>query len=205
MARKSMSQTKREEDKVAENATNKRKWEGNHNGSLIQQNKGHKVPRAYTTRPINKKAYVGSLPLSDVIIGIDWLSMYHAMIVYAKKIVHIPWGEKTLIVNGDRSNQGNETPRAPYRLAHSEMKELSEQLQELFDEGFIRPSSSPLVSFVLVDRKRLVNSKVHRLSELTSYLRSRLTQLRVREEREIQRRHSELKYGHYEFQLCHSV
>ncbi|GJV76360.1 putative reverse transcriptase domain-containing protein [Tanacetum coccineum] len=33
--------------------------------------------------------------------------------------------------------------RAPYRLASSEMKELSEQLQELSDKGFIRPSSSP--------------------------------------------------------------
>ncbi|GKG03678.1 hypothetical protein Tco_0311314, partial [Tanacetum coccineum] len=33
--------------------------------------------------------------------------------------------------------------RAPYRLAPSEMKELSEQLQELSDKGFIRPSSSP--------------------------------------------------------------
>ncbi|GJY39611.1 putative reverse transcriptase domain-containing protein [Tanacetum coccineum] len=33
--------------------------------------------------------------------------------------------------------------RAPYRLAPSEMKELSEKLQELFDKGFIRPSSSP--------------------------------------------------------------
>nr|GEU57623.1 reverse transcriptase domain-containing protein [Tanacetum cinerariifolium] len=33
--------------------------------------------------------------------------------------------------------------RAPYRLAPSEMKELSDQLQELFDKGFIRPSSSP--------------------------------------------------------------
>nr|GEW46579.1 reverse transcriptase domain-containing protein [Tanacetum cinerariifolium] len=30
--------------------------------------------------------------------------------------------------------------QAPYRLAPSEMKELSEQLQELFDKGFIRPS-----------------------------------------------------------------
>ncbi|GKB67947.1 hypothetical protein Tco_0929359 [Tanacetum coccineum] len=57
MARKSMSQTERQEDKVAENASNKRKWEGNHNGSSSQQNKGHKVPRAHTTRPINKKAY----------------------------------------------------------------------------------------------------------------------------------------------------
>ncbi|GJU99955.1 putative reverse transcriptase domain-containing protein [Tanacetum coccineum] len=33
--------------------------------------------------------------------------------------------------------------RAPYRLAPSEMKELSEQLQELSNKGFIRPSSSP--------------------------------------------------------------
>ncbi|GKE90048.1 putative reverse transcriptase domain-containing protein, partial [Tanacetum coccineum] len=33
--------------------------------------------------------------------------------------------------------------RAPYRLAPFEMKELSEQLQELSDKGFIRPSSSP--------------------------------------------------------------
>nr|GEV41699.1 putative reverse transcriptase domain-containing protein [Tanacetum cinerariifolium] len=33
--------------------------------------------------------------------------------------------------------------RAPYRLAPSEMKELSEQLQELSDKGFIRPSSLP--------------------------------------------------------------
>nr|GEY07999.1 putative reverse transcriptase domain-containing protein [Tanacetum cinerariifolium] len=33
--------------------------------------------------------------------------------------------------------------QAPYRLAPSEMKELSDQLQELSDKGFIRPSSLP--------------------------------------------------------------
>nr|GEW05771.1 putative reverse transcriptase domain-containing protein [Tanacetum cinerariifolium] len=33
--------------------------------------------------------------------------------------------------------------RAPYRLAPFEMKELSNQLHELSDKGFIRPSSSP--------------------------------------------------------------
>nr|GEW14907.1 putative reverse transcriptase domain-containing protein [Tanacetum cinerariifolium] len=32
---------------------------------------------------------------------------------------------------------------APYRLARSEMKELSDQLKELSEKGFIRPSSSP--------------------------------------------------------------
>ncbi|GKG59438.1 hypothetical protein Tco_0605089, partial [Tanacetum coccineum] len=31
--------------------------------------------------------------------------------------------------------------QAPYRLAPSEMKELSEQLKELSEKGFIRPSS----------------------------------------------------------------
>ncbi|GJS83313.1 hypothetical protein Tco_0749854 [Tanacetum coccineum] len=39
--------------------------------------------------------------------------------------------------------------RAPYRLAPSEMKELSEQLQELSDKGIIRPSSSPWGASVL--------------------------------------------------------
>ncbi|GJR19996.1 hypothetical protein Tco_0968523 [Tanacetum coccineum] len=33
--------------------------------------------------------------------------------------------------------------RAPYRLTSSELQELSTQLQELFDKGFIKPSSSP--------------------------------------------------------------
>nr|GFB82715.1 reverse transcriptase domain-containing protein [Tanacetum cinerariifolium] len=58
-----MSQTERQEEEVVENASNKRKWESKHNGSLSQQNKGHKVPRAHTAWPINKKAYAGSLPL----------------------------------------------------------------------------------------------------------------------------------------------
>nr|GFB00822.1 putative reverse transcriptase domain-containing protein [Tanacetum cinerariifolium] len=40
--------------------------------------------------------------------------------------------------------------RALYRLALSEMKELSEQLQELFEKGFIRPSSSPWGAPVLL-------------------------------------------------------
>ncbi|GKC07122.1 putative reverse transcriptase domain-containing protein [Tanacetum coccineum] len=40
--------------------------------------------------------------------------------------------------------------RAHYRLAPFEMKELSEQLQELSDKGFIRPSSSPWGAPVLL-------------------------------------------------------
>ncbi|GKD51323.1 putative reverse transcriptase domain-containing protein, partial [Tanacetum coccineum] len=44
--------------------------------------------------------------------------------------------------------------RAPYRLAPSEMKELSEQLKELSDKGFIRPSSSPWGDPVLFVKKK---------------------------------------------------
>ncbi|GJU84361.1 putative reverse transcriptase domain-containing protein [Tanacetum coccineum] len=39
----------------------------------------------------------------------DWLSKYHALIDCAKKIIRIPWGNETLIVHGDGSNQGNGT------------------------------------------------------------------------------------------------
>ncbi|GJU62794.1 putative reverse transcriptase domain-containing protein [Tanacetum coccineum] len=44
--------------------------------------------------------------------------------------------------------------RAPYRLAPFEMKELLEQLQELSDKGFIRPSSSPWGAPVLFVKKK---------------------------------------------------
>ncbi|GKB22777.1 putative reverse transcriptase domain-containing protein [Tanacetum coccineum] len=44
--------------------------------------------------------------------------------------------------------------RAPYQLAPFEMKELSDQLQELSDKGFIRPSSSPWGAPVLFVKKK---------------------------------------------------
>ncbi|GKF74756.1 hypothetical protein Tco_0224200, partial [Tanacetum coccineum] len=44
--------------------------------------------------------------------------------------------------------------RAPYRLALSEMKELSDQLKELSEKGFIRPSSSPWGAPVLFVKKK---------------------------------------------------
>ncbi|GKE09985.1 putative reverse transcriptase domain-containing protein [Tanacetum coccineum] len=48
--------------------------------------------------------------------------------------------------------------RAPYRSAPSEMKELLEQLQELSDKGFIRPSSSPWGAPVLFVKKKMGHS-----------------------------------------------
>ncbi|GJX40131.1 hypothetical protein Tco_0255121, partial [Tanacetum coccineum] len=45
----------------------------------------------------------------DVIIGMDWLSKYHAVIVYDEKIIHIPFGDEILIVRGDGSNNKHES------------------------------------------------------------------------------------------------
>ncbi|GJV06002.1 zinc finger, CCHC-type containing protein [Tanacetum coccineum] len=47
----------------------------------------------------------------DAIIGMDWLAKYQspASNVCAEKIVRIPWGNETLIIPGDGSNQGNVT------------------------------------------------------------------------------------------------
>ncbi|GKF50356.1 hypothetical protein Tco_0146823 [Tanacetum coccineum] len=49
----------------------------------------------------------------DAIISTDWLAKYQAIIVYAEKIVRIPWRNKTLIIHGDGSNQGNDFPGLP--------------------------------------------------------------------------------------------
>ncbi|GJZ37503.1 putative reverse transcriptase domain-containing protein [Tanacetum coccineum] len=69
--------------------------------------------------------------------------------------------------------------RAPYRLAPSELQELSTQLQELSDKGFIRLSSG-------------VYSKI----DLTSGYH----QLRVRDE-DIPKTTFRTRYGHYKFQV----
>ncbi|GKB00953.1 putative reverse transcriptase domain-containing protein [Tanacetum coccineum] len=89
----------------------------------------------------------------DAIIGMDWLAKYQAVIMCAEKIVRIPWKNKTLIIHGD----GSAAPVARHLIdwrASPEMKELSEQLKELSDKGFIRPSSSPWGAPVLFVKKK---------------------------------------------------
>ncbi|GKD91166.1 putative reverse transcriptase domain-containing protein [Tanacetum coccineum] len=39
----------------------------------------------------------------DVIIGMDWLSKYHARIICDEKVAHIPIDSETLIIRGDQS------------------------------------------------------------------------------------------------------
>ncbi|GJW01339.1 putative reverse transcriptase domain-containing protein [Tanacetum coccineum] len=261
----------------------------------------------FLDHPFNNNLMPIELGSFDVIVGMDWLAKYHAVIDCAEKIVRIPWGKETLIIHGDRSNQGNGTrlniisctkthkyllkghhvflahvttketedrsgekrledvlivrdfpevfpeelpdlpltrqvefqidlmpgaspvARAPYRLAPSEMKELSEQLQELSDKGFIRPSSSPWGAPVLFVKKKdgsfwmyIDYRELNKLTMKNRYpllriddlfdqlqgssiyskidLRSGYHQLRVREE-DIPKTTFRTRYGHYEFQV----
>ncbi|GJW39108.1 putative reverse transcriptase domain-containing protein [Tanacetum coccineum] len=78
----------------------------------------------------------------DVVVGMDWLAKYHAVIVCDKRIIRIPYGDEVLIIEGDGFPHAAPLAWSSYRLAPSEMQELSTQLQELFDKGFIRPISS---------------------------------------------------------------
>nr|GEU94869.1 hypothetical protein [Tanacetum cinerariifolium] len=57
----------------------------------------------FLNRPFNIELMPIELGSFDVIIGMDWLAKYRAVIVCAEKIVRIPWGNETLIVQRDRS------------------------------------------------------------------------------------------------------
>ncbi|GJV40357.1 putative reverse transcriptase domain-containing protein [Tanacetum coccineum] len=119
--------------------------------------------------------------------------------------------------------------RAPYRLAPTELQELSTQLQELSDKGFIRPSSSPWGAPVLFVKKKdgsfrmcIDYRELNKLTVKNRYplpriddlfdqlqgsrvyskidLRYGYHQLRVREE-DIPKTAFRTRYGHYEFQV----
>ncbi|GJV04038.1 putative reverse transcriptase domain-containing protein [Tanacetum coccineum] len=119
--------------------------------------------------------------------------------------------------------------RAPYRLTPSKMQELSDQLQELADPGFIRPSTSPWGAPVLFVKKKdrsfrmcidyrelnkltiknryplpRIDDLFDQLQGLSTYskidLRSGYHQLRVKDE-DIPKTSFRTRYGHYKFQV----
>ncbi|GJY01577.1 hypothetical protein Tco_0359729 [Tanacetum coccineum] len=102
----------------------------------------------------------------------DWLSKRKFVIVCHEKVVRIPLeGDEILRVHGERTQGVVKTlmntkfridlvhgatlvAKSLYRLAPSEMQKLSEQLRELQDKDFIRPSHSPWGAPVLFMKKK---------------------------------------------------
>nr|GEW17869.1 retrotransposon protein, putative, Ty3-gypsy subclass [Tanacetum cinerariifolium] len=211
----------------------------------------------FLNHPFNIDLMPVELGSFDVIISMDWLKRCHAVIVCDEKLVLVPYRNETLILHGNEINDEKESwlkiiscskaqystsripsrlnsksrpvARAPYQLAPSEMKELSEQLQELFDKGFIRLSSSPWGSSVLfikkkdglfrmcIDYRELNKLTVKnrypllRIDDLFDQLQgssvyskidliSGYHQLRVREH-DVPKTAFKTRYGHYEFQV----
>ncbi|GKC90534.1 putative reverse transcriptase domain-containing protein, partial [Tanacetum coccineum] len=115
------------------------------------------VLRGYTLGLLGYPFNINLMPVElgsfDAITRMDWLANHHAVIVCDEKVVRIPYGDKVLIVQGDgggRREKSKDLPglpptrqvefqidlvpgvtpmaRAPYRLAPSELQELSTQL-----------------------------------------------------------------------------
>ncbi|GJY80188.1 putative reverse transcriptase domain-containing protein [Tanacetum coccineum] len=129
----------------------------------------------YKLELVNSLFIIDLIPLGhgsfDVIIGMDWLSKNKAVIVCHEKVVEIPLegggilrvqGERTLGVAKALMNTKfridlvpGATPvaKSPYRQVPSEMQELSGQLQELQDKGFIRPSHYPELNKLTVKNR----------------------------------------------------
>nr|GEY02325.1 putative reverse transcriptase domain-containing protein [Tanacetum cinerariifolium] len=183
--------------------------------------------------PFNINLMLVPLGSFDVIIGMDWLTKYHGVIICDEKIVSVPFGRE----EANDKSEGKRLEDVPivrdfpkvFPEDFSEMKELAEQLQELSDKGFIRPSSLPWGAPVLFVKKKDGSFRMyidyHELKKLTVKnrypvpriddlfdqlqgssvylkidLRTGYHQLRVREE-DIPKTAFRTRYGHYEFQV----
>ncbi|GJY75094.1 putative reverse transcriptase domain-containing protein [Tanacetum coccineum] len=173
----------------------------------------------------------------DLIIRMDWLSDHKTEIICHEKVVRIPLLDGRMFrILGEKPKEKirielipRATPvvKSPYRLEPSKLEELSGQLRELQDKGFIRPSLSPWGAPVLFVKKKDVSFRMcidyielNKLTIKNRYpllriddlfdqlqgsqyffkidLRSGYHQLRVHED-DIPKTAFRTRYGHFEF------
>nr|GEY34525.1 reverse transcriptase domain-containing protein [Tanacetum cinerariifolium] len=96
-------------------------------GNLVSTNT---IIQGCTLTLLNKPFEIDLMPIKlgsfNVIIGMDWLSKYHAKILYDEKFVHIPINGETLIIQGDRN--------ADHAGCHLDRKSTSGSVQFLGDK-----------------------------------------------------------------------
>ncbi|GJR99324.1 putative reverse transcriptase domain-containing protein [Tanacetum coccineum] len=182
-------------------------------GNLVSTNT---VIQGCTLTLLNQPFKIDLMPIKlgsfNVVIGVDWLSKYHAKIICDEKVVHIPINDKTLIIRAQVMEKKSDKKRLediPIVIEFPKIfpedlpglpPELSNQLQELADQGFIRLSTSPWGAPVLFVKKKDRSFRMCLSVYLKIDLRLGYHQLRVRDE-DIPKTAFRTRYQHYEFQV----
>ncbi|GJW48633.1 putative reverse transcriptase domain-containing protein [Tanacetum coccineum] len=152
-------------------------------GNLVSTNT---VIQSCTLTLLNQPFKIDLMPIKlgsfDVVIGMDWLSKYHARIICDEKVIHIPIDGETLIIRGDQITEKKSDEK---RL---EDIPVVREFPKVFPKDL--PGLPPVCQ--LADRGSSVYSKTD--------LRSGYHQLRVRDE-DIPKTFFRTRYGHYEFQV----
>ncbi|GKB00828.1 putative reverse transcriptase domain-containing protein [Tanacetum coccineum] len=151
----------------------------------------------------------------DVIIGMDWLARYHAVIVCDVKIIHIPYGDETLIIQGDDCDNEITSKKTEDKSGEKRLEDMPiiQEFLEVFPEDLSRLPPARKVEFqidlvpgIVLNRYPLlrIEDLFDQLQGSRVYskidLRSGYHQLRVHEE-DILKTAFRTRYGHYEFQV----
>ncbi|GJR41008.1 putative nucleotidyltransferase, ribonuclease H [Tanacetum coccineum] len=150
----------------------------------------------------------------DVILGMDWLASHRATIdCYARTVIFGNVRQPEFVYHGVHTPLKIEfgielipgaepISKAPYRMAPVELKELKEQLQEMLENGFIRPVFRRWDDTVNRYPLPRIDDLFDQLQGAKYFskidLRSGYHQLRVREQ-DISKTAFRTRYGHYEF------